>query len=1282
MNFIKFNRKRKSKFPVELKGSNWMEKKDLPIAIFFNFNPWKRDLFARFLTEYRCAFVVGKKLYSFLDMHNFLNKIKKDNKIIIVNWGEKSLPVSVNFFLKLNPFVKVLSIEDGFLRSLEVGVLHTRPSSICIDEEGAHFNAHKKSNIESLLNNFDFSDKQGLIERAENSIKLFKDTGLSKYYDGLSFLKNDTFQKNDRYIILVVGQVEDDASIVYGSFKIKTNLDLIKRARKDFPKAEIYYRPHPDYVHGNRKNISKILNIKELAIILDAEIPLNEVLNKVDHVYTITSLVGFEALIYGKKVTTCGVPFYSNWGLTEDKEKIRRRKKKRTLEELFAIAYLEYPNYFHLTSDENVSFEDTAFYFLFEVIKGGEIFELDKNKIFNAVVENNSYYYTPIEVLKYLVNTKFPTEGDTSMILKIIEKQFYLRDYPQISHILVATANYDALVKYSNYCLNDIKDNIAKYLNNTMLLDSFFYSLSLSQKDSNGRVIEKIPDFIDDLLLISRDDKYFLSIMKNYIACCSNNLQYNVIAKFISKLSDQNNLQVFDNFWSFEDYIKNSFKKIINNNINYILLKVLSAKPSRSERNINKRKQLIGVLSKNYLNLLNENSSTIYDSYLNKCLYHVALDEIIELERELNRYLDLLSQGKVVDFIVSCNRLKDFLDVTNYLIKKKRVKTVQRFIEQIKSIDYLKDMMPVHFTMLSYYKVINELDEFYALLDSLPTSVKKSDKIITLKARILREEEFFGDSLVLYKKLYVSAKTIARKVALKNEIDRINFIIESSYILNSVPQPKFPKGVVFISSQTCFNSLAMMIPSYVELKRKGYAVINLIKGMTVEDATNFDFIDKFHGKIPLNLTNSGTIKDLSHTWEIDWRNKKVVSSKINFYQGFYERLSTLLRKYHVDISEYDAHKQFIGQLTRADTCLQACEEIYQEIVINRNLPVTFVSGNSHVTPYSVFRDFAMSKNNKNLGFVNCNVAYEAYFSNLGGKFSNTMCVTDMTLYPTIRAPFMARRDKFENWYEKNQSNSEFLKKADSLININRMGSSANDKELEIIEFLKIKKKEGKKILCAFGKIPVDLGVPFDGGPAHEDMADWLNHTVKICSNCEDVILLVKPHPHELRPEIALDLIGGFNELITEKITENIVLLGHKDVNGHALAQYLDLAILYNGSSALEMSSQGVPVVMASYFGMYDYPLDLIYPESRKEYKEFIQSLNYPIPCDEVRKKASFLMCYMGTEEISTLNQYSIRPLTNDKIGIPKWNQKKIKNLLEKGDDSMALIAEQIVEKFE
>lgn len=317
-----------------------------------------------------------------------------------------------------------------------------------------------------------------------------------------------------------------------------------------------------------------------------------------------------------------------------------------------------------------------------------------------------------------------------------------------------------------------------------------------------------------------------------------------------------------------------------------------------------------------------------------------------------------------------------------------------------------------------------------------------------------------------------------------------------------------------------------------------------------------------------------------------------------------------------------------------------------------------------------------------MGFVNCNVAYESYFSNLGSKFANTMCVTDMTLYPNVRAPFMANRIKFESWFERNADNPEYLEKSKALINVNRVGSTDNRTELEIVAQIEALKRNGKKIVCAFGKVPVDLNVPYDGGPAHEDMADWLNHTISVCGKNPDVYLFVKPHPHELRPEIALDLVEQLSDLVTVDVPENVRILGHKDINGHALAPHLDLAILYNGSSGLELAAQGVPVMMTSYFGRHDYPVDLLYPETREDYESFLMSVNYPKPDEIVRKKAAFLMCYLGTSDITTINQYSKRQLTNDNVGVPEWRDEKISEFLRLGDPAMKNIACQMVEKLE
>jgi capsular polysaccharide export protein len=58
-----------------------------------------------------------------------------------------------------------------------------------------------------------------------------------------------------------------------------------------------------------------------------------------------TSLVGFEALLRGKRVATYGRPFYSGWGLTDDRHPLARRTRRLTLDQLCAGVLLRYPRY-------------------------------------------------------------------------------------------------------------------------------------------------------------------------------------------------------------------------------------------------------------------------------------------------------------------------------------------------------------------------------------------------------------------------------------------------------------------------------------------------------------------------------------------------------------------------------------------------------------------------------------------------------------------------------------------------------------------------------------------------------------------------------------------------------------------------------------------------------------------------------------------------------------------------------------------------------------------------
>lgn len=196
----------------------------------------------------------------------------------------------------------ILHMEDGFIRSVGLGSNLTPPLSLVIDDVGIYFDATAPSRLEWILQNHVFSQPE-LTLATEIQQKLLA-ANISKYNVGnTAFRQPETTQP----ILLVTGQVEDDASIQFGSPQIRDNLALLKLVRERNPHAHIIYKPHPDVVSGNR--VGQIPNdiAQQYANQIETETDILSCLNAADEVHTLTSLTGFEALLRGKRcfATVC-----------------------------------------------------------------------------------------------------------------------------------------------------------------------------------------------------------------------------------------------------------------------------------------------------------------------------------------------------------------------------------------------------------------------------------------------------------------------------------------------------------------------------------------------------------------------------------------------------------------------------------------------------------------------------------------------------------------------------------------------------------------------------------------------------------------------------------------------------------------------------------------------------------------------------------------------------------------------------------------------------------------
>jgi len=231
-------------------------------------------------------------------------------------------------------------VEDGFLRSRGLGAELVPPLSLVCDDTGIYYDPTRESRLERLISaRTRLRPDQDL--RAEALIRRLTAAGLSKYNIG-----QDAPELPAGHRILVPGQVEDDASIRLGAGGIATNLALLERARAENPGAVILYKPHPDVEAGLRPGRVPEADLARLAhMVLPGTDPA-ALLDKVDEVWTMTSLLGFEALLRGVAVTTTGAPFYAGWGLTRDLGRVPARRVARpTLEGLVHATLIDYPRY-------------------------------------------------------------------------------------------------------------------------------------------------------------------------------------------------------------------------------------------------------------------------------------------------------------------------------------------------------------------------------------------------------------------------------------------------------------------------------------------------------------------------------------------------------------------------------------------------------------------------------------------------------------------------------------------------------------------------------------------------------------------------------------------------------------------------------------------------------------------------------------------------------------------------------------------------------------------------
>jgi capsular polysaccharide export protein len=294
-----------------------------PLVHALGFSRWKRPIVKRFLAGSAVVFVRHER--------------QVPAGAAVALWGRDRSGACPQA-------AQEIAIEDGFLRSVGLGADFTQPLSWVQDDMGLHYDAAGASRLERILAEEHFSE--ALLARAAGLRAAILAAGITKYNlaapeGGRPWRRPDAKGR----VILVPGQVEDDAALRHGAPGVRRNADLLRAVRAMHPDGYIVYKPHPDVAAGLRAPGPGERDAASWCDEIAPEVPIGTIFDQVDEVHTMTSLAGFEALLRGRPVTCHGLPFYAGWGLTADMIAAPRRSRRLGLDELVAGALILYPSY-------------------------------------------------------------------------------------------------------------------------------------------------------------------------------------------------------------------------------------------------------------------------------------------------------------------------------------------------------------------------------------------------------------------------------------------------------------------------------------------------------------------------------------------------------------------------------------------------------------------------------------------------------------------------------------------------------------------------------------------------------------------------------------------------------------------------------------------------------------------------------------------------------------------------------------------------------------------------
>jgi hypothetical protein len=256
------------------------------------------------------------------------------------------------------------------------------------------------------------------------------------------------------------------------------------------------------------------------------------------------------------------------------------------------------------------------------------------------------------------------------------------------------------------------------------------------------------------------------------------------------------------------------------------------------------------------------------------------------------------------------------------------------------------------------------------------------------------------------------------------------------------------------------------------------------------------------------------------------------------------------------------------------------------------------------------------------------------------------------------------RAAFEAWLARGVDAGPARAEADAILRQDRTAAGELPAEAAaVLERVREHRRRGGKVACVFGHLTFDLGGLRDDGPAHRDMADWLEDTLAALAG-SSTLVLVKPHVAEGRYKANRAPLQLLAELVRAPRADNVMWLDPLWFNAHQLFPHLDAGIVWRSSVALELTIAGIPCVVAGRETYYREAMNLASPADRADYRRILAELPGRAVAPSESARAALLLKYIPEQTFLSL-PYVERD--GDPTGSFRWNEVALARLLAEGD---------------